>query len=137
MIRIKSILLVIISFAIVSCASSHVLIGKKRSPIPPEDVTIYSKPPAKYEEIAFVNANSKASWSFTDQGKTDKVIERLKNEAAKLGANGLIIKTLGSEFGGMVGHTDINTGNTYMAPVNRKAGSGVAIYVIQEKTPNK
>src|SRR5581483_11364981 len=70
--------------AALSCASSHVLVGTPRAPISPDQVKLYLHPPTKYEEIAVLEASSKSSWAVTDQGKTNKVIERLKAEAAKL-----------------------------------------------------
>jgi hypothetical protein len=72
------------------CASSHVIVGKVRPPISPDQVQIYLHPPAgKYEEIALLDSSSRNSFSFTAQGKTNAVIIRLKAEAAKLGANGI------------------------------------------------
>ncbi len=142
----KLITLTISTALIISCASTHTLIGTKRPPIDPSQVKLYSKPPSKYEDVALVSASSKNSWSFTDQGKMEKVIERLKEEAASLGANGVLLQGVGDQSGGMVGTgygtaTAYSTGNTVNAygsgttmyvPVNHKSGQGMAIFVIQE-----
>ena len=114
-----------------SCASSHILVGTQRPPIEPSLVKIYSKPPSKYEEIAIVSASSKSSWAITDQGKLEKVVERLKAEAASLGANGVIIQGVGDHSGAMVGQT-YGSGTTFMVPAIHKNGQGMAILVTQE-----
>jgi hypothetical protein len=88
--RFISLLIVVLLSA---CASSHVMIGKARPPITPDSVQIYMQPPAgKYEQIAILNTSSAGSFSFTAQSKTDSVIKRLKEQAARLGANGVILQ---------------------------------------------
>ena len=66
--------------------SSHVLLGTPRPPITPDQVRVYAQPPAHYEQIASINANSSASLALTGQQNMDKALERMKAEAAKLGA---------------------------------------------------
>jgi hypothetical protein len=125
-----------------ACATSHVLVGTPRPPISPTEVKVYMKPPARYEQIAQIESSSRASWTFTAQGKTDKLIERMKEEAAKLGANGILIQGIGDRPGGSIGlgfggvHAGGNSatgvgvggsGTTY-----QKAGSAMAIFVTQE-----
>src|SRR5260370_29621235 len=77
-----------------ACApSSHVLVGTARPPIAPSQVTVYSHAPQqRFEEIAVLNASSKSMFNAGGQGTTDKVVERLKMEAAQLGANGIILE---------------------------------------------
>jgi hypothetical protein len=76
-----------------ACApSSHVLVGTARPPIAPSQVTIYSHAPQQFEEIAVLNASSKSMFNAGGQSSTDKVVERLKMEAAQLGANGIILE---------------------------------------------
>lgn len=123
-----------------ACATSHVMIGKARPAISPEDVRIYYRPPqSAYEEIARLNTSSQGSFSFTAQRKTDAVIRRLKIEAAELGANGVLLEGIadqttgsigtgtggdsysgGSSFGGAIG---LSTG------IKSKVGGGLAIYI--------
>ena len=125
-----------------ACATSHVLVGTPRPPISPTEVKVYMKAPAKYEQIAVIESSSRASWTFSAQGKTDKLIERMKDEAAKLGANGILIQGIGDRPGGSVGlgfggmHFGGNSatgvgvggsGTTY-----QKAGNALAIFVTQE-----
>lgn len=124
--------------ALISCASSHVMIGKARPPILASDVKLYLRPPAKFEEIALLESSSKSSWSFSDQGKMNKAIERLKEEAAKLGANGVLLHGSGDQYGGTIVTGSVETGpgsSTYsgigMAAIYKSA-SGVAIFVEAE-----
>src|ERR1043166_2626563 len=134
------IIAVIAAFVLVIFSStSHVIAGKTRAPILPGDVKVYMKPPARYEEVALLESSSKNSWSITDQGKTDKAIQRMKEEAAKLGANGVLLRGVSDRYAG-----DTSTGSAvgtsgssgvgvgFSAPVYDKAASGVAIYVVQE-----
>ena len=103
---------------------------------------IYLQPPARFEEIALLDASSKNEWAFTDQGQIDAVIKLLKDEAAKLGANGILLRGAGDQIGGSVSTasgtaTGIGNGTsavyvTGMAiPITYKAASGVAIFVIE------
>jgi hypothetical protein len=125
-----------------ACASSHVMIGKARPPISPDQVQIYTRPPTvPYEEIARLESSSQGSFSFTAQGKTDAVIKRLKEEAAKLGANGVLLEGIGDQASGSVGtgggSTSYSRGSSVGGGVGigvgltKKVGGGVAIYVGQ------
>jgi hypothetical protein len=126
--------------ALSGCVSSHVIVGKVRPPISPDLVQIYLHPPAtRYEEIALLDSSSRNSFSFTAQGKTNKVIERLKEEAAKLGANGILLNgvsdqaagSVGTGFGTATAHGNSATGFGFgsSGTVFVKSGSGLAIYV--------
>jgi hypothetical protein len=127
-------------FALAACAStSHVITGKPRAPIDPSQVKLYSVAPPEYEEIATVDASSRSSFAFGDQKKMDTVIERLKKEAASLGANGVLLQSTGSEDGGGVGTgvgTGIGMGNGGLSigtgiftASDNKTGRGLAIFV--------
>ena len=125
---------------VAGCATtSHVITGKARTPIDPSQVQIYSIAPPNYEEIAMIDATSRSSGSFGDQKKMDAVIERLKKEAASLGANGVLLQSTGSEAGGGVG-TGVSTGvgvggggvsigTGIFKTSDNKTGRGLAIYV--------
>ena len=72
--------------------SSHVLVGTPRPAISPDSVRVYLQPPPRYEEIATLNASSQGSLALTGQQNMDKAMQRMKNEAAKLGANGILLQ---------------------------------------------
>ena len=134
----RSVFLLGVIVTSLGCASSHVMLGKARPPISPEQVNIYSHPPAHYEEIAILEASSKGSWAMSQQGKMNKAIERLKEEAAELGANGVLLQATGTEYGPSVYTGTTTTTGSYAygtgtsVPVMHKAASGVAIYVFEE-----
>jgi hypothetical protein len=126
--------------ALSGCATSHVMMGQARPPISPSMVQLYFHPPAtKYEEIAMLDTSSRGGFGFTAQGKTDVVINRLKEEAAKLGANGILLQGVGDQSGGSVstgvgqasayGNHATATGIGFSGNIVQKAGSGIAIYV--------
>ena len=128
---------VLIALVMAGCAaSSHILTGQKRPAIEPAQVKLYSKPPAKFEEVAIIEASSRNSWAVTDQGKVDVVIERLKDQAAQLGANGVLLQMTGSEsVGGVVtgfaGGTNPTFGTGIYTQVIHKVGRALAIHVAQ------
>jgi hypothetical protein len=127
--------------ALSGCTSSQVaVVGRVRPAISPDQVQIYLQPPeSKYDEIANLNASSRGSFSMTAAGKIDKVIDRLKEQAAKLGANGILLHGVGDQAGGSVGagistetnspHSPYGLGFGASAFFFQKSGDGVAIYV--------
>jgi hypothetical protein len=127
---------------IAGCASSAIVVGKVRPAISPDLVKVYLRPPKKYEEVAVIESSSKGSFSIGSQGKMDVVVRRLKEEAAKVGANGVLLQGTGSEAGGAVmvgsstatvsGGTAYGTGFGTSVGVMHKAGNGLAIYVEEE-----
>jgi len=129
----------LVAMVLSACVSSHVMIGKARPPVSPDQVQIYLHPPLKYDEIAVLDTSSRASFAVTAQGKTDKVIQRLKDEAAKLGANGILLQGIGDQAAGSVGtgfgsasasgNSAVGVGVGSSATLYQKAGSGIAIFV--------
>ncbi len=152
-----------IAVLMVSCnvtSGSHVTIGNQHPPLTPEQVLIYTRPPVKFEEVGIVNASSKNAFA-SDQSLTDSTIVRMKKEAAKMGANGILLKGFGNQqigsftsgmvnantygnvsatgygYGNMTniyGTGNFNTaatGSSFTTPIVAKVSSGIAIYVIR------
>jgi hypothetical protein len=129
--------------ALLACAacstSSHVLIGTARPPISPESVRVYLKPPPKYEEVATINASSQGSLALTSQQNMDKAVERLKAEAARLGANGVLLQGVQDTQSGSIGAggggasygpnsaSGVGVGGSFA--ITSKLVQGLAIYV--------
>lgn len=129
--------------ALLACAacstSSHVLIGTARPPISPESVRVYLKPPPKYEEVATINASSQGSLALTSQQNMDKAVERLKAEAARLGANGVLLQGVQDTQSGSIGAggggasygpnsaSGVGVGGSFA--ITSKVVQGLAIYV--------
>ena len=112
------------------CATgSAVVTGQKRPPISPDSVRLYSSPPQQqYEEIGIISANSYWSWAWNEQAKMDTATREIRVKAAKLGANGIILKSLGSEPITAAGMS-LGSG-LYGGSINSmRTMDGIAIYV--------
>jgi hypothetical protein len=90
-------------------------------------VKIYLERPSDYEIIGVVNASSDSGW--TEQGSLDYAVQELKNQAGKLGANGVLLESTGDKTTTYVG--GYGTGYMYAVPVTAKTVSGQAIYVTE------
>ncbi|HEY7657843.1 MAG TPA: hypothetical protein VH881_13325 [Burkholderiales bacterium] len=86
---------------------------------------IYLEPPADFEVIGLISASSDAGW--TEQGSVDYAIAELKSQAAKLGANGVLLISTGDKTTTVVG--GYGTGFLYAVPVTAKTVQGRAIFV--------
>ena len=117
---------------------SHVLIGNAHPPTTAAQVRLYTTLPAMYEKIAYVSADSRNDFA-SEQNLSDHAIERLKEEAAKVGANGLLLNGIGNYQVGSSGVAIIpNYGKGYTATgvvgVDARIGkeaTGLAIWVPQ------
>jgi ASC-1-like (ASCH) protein len=74
-------------------SGSAIIIGKQRPSIAVEEVRVYDSYPEIYEVIAIVK--SKAAEPSSLEGVGNKVLDELKVQAAKVGANGIVLKGLG------------------------------------------
>ena len=92
----------LILLLLISCYPvSHIIVGETRSPINFNEVKVYADFPEKFEKIAIMESASDFALKdfsilFTDQQKTNKALEKLKKEAAFMGANGLVIEDVSS-----------------------------------------
>ena len=113
--------------AAAACASgSAIVTGEKRPPVPREQVKLYLEPPTtEFEVIGIVSASSDAGW--TEQGSVDYAIAELKKQAAKLGANGILLVATGETTSTVV--VGQRTGLAYGIPVTAKTVQGKAIFV--------
>ena len=125
-----------------ACAPTQVLTGTVRPPVPVAEVVIYSVAPPNFEQIAVLSASSKTAFTVGGQKAIDKVVKRLTVQAAKLGANGLILEDFSDEqslsLGTGVGsdsyshNGSISLGVGGFIGVFKKTGQGRAIYVPRE-----
>ena len=129
------------------CAgSSSRLVAPARPAISPEAVRIYQTPPRRYQEIAVLDATSDARFFHgSPQGEAD-ALQRLKEEAAKVGANGVLLTLVGDRSSGAlgvgVGGGGISSGSRNFvagggsvsggAPIVQNSAQGIAIYVADE-----
>lgn len=137
---IRCVALAALLLLLAGCASSHVLTGTPRPPIDPAQVRLYyGPPPGGYEEIARLEVSSGA-FTYGEQNKTDAVIEKLRREAARLGANGVLLQGTADGHGGTgvsVGGGGGRIGGSSFSGVGvgvnisptQKYASGIAVYV--------
>lgn len=113
-----------------------VLVGTRRPAITPEQVKLYTAPPKRFLEIAIVSAD--ASHAFmAKQALVDKAVHNAKIQAAKVGANGILIEGLGDygSAGVAVASRPVGTAPIFAAGSSSSPGkqlSGKAIYVLEE-----
>ena len=112
-----------------ACASpqTHVMTGTAHAPISPDQVVILSQPPPVYEDVAILNASGK-SVNPQSQAAFDKVIERLKIQAAQLGANAVILEGFSDRQSGSVGLGGGSTSYSSHSAVGVGVGGGFGIY---------
>jgi hypothetical protein len=130
----------LIVLALSACATDSVIVtGSPRPPISPAEVKIYSQPPPDFQEIAILNASKSVAFTTGGQKTVDKVIEGLKVEAAKVGANGILLEGFSDRQTGAVGggtgstsyssNSAVGVGVGGSLGIYKKTGHGRAIYV--------
>jgi hypothetical protein len=74
-----------------------------RPAISPSEVKIYLQPPPSFEEVAILHASADSVFGTGGQGSADEVIQRLKEQAAKLSANGIVLEGMSDQQTGSLG----------------------------------
>ncbi|MDR0184350.1 lipoprotein [Lysobacter arvi] len=150
--RIASILAALALAALAGCSSTSQLVtGTPRAPIDPSQVRVYyTPPPGGYEEIARLQTAS-GSFTYGEQNKLNDVINNLRMEAAKLGANGVLfvgtedsgggssvgVGVGGGSYGGYHGGNFSSGGIGVNISPTKKYAHGVAIHVANPPPMNE
>jgi len=114
---------------LVGCATgSSIVTGVKRPALDSSLVKIYLEPPANYEVIGIVEASSEVE--ISNQAAQNRTINELKKQAAKIGANGVILENTEEKSGNIYGST--SRGSFWATASRVKAAKGKAIYIIEE-----
>ena len=129
----------ILSASLLSCVSTATTVlnpASKRPPITPDKVVIYTsadKVPGKYEEVALLTSQG----DYTVAGD-DKFYQSFRQEAAKIGANGVIIAPIEDPTTGQkVGSAILGALLIPTTMANRKT-QATAIYVLPKPpTPDE
>ena len=112
---------------IAGCAGHATVTGQERNPIDPAAVTLYDEPPAQYKVVGIVEAWSGAGVFFVGASRKH-VFSKLKKEAAKIAANGVIEWNVWNEARGF--NFDLTDPSDFGNPTaTRAVGKGTAIYV--------
>jgi len=129
-----------IALACAGCAStSKMMLGPTYPAISPEQVHIYYQPPARYREVALLETQSGA-FTYGEQNKLNSVLTKLRAEAARLGANGVLFQGTENGYGGsgvgvgvggghFGGHSHFGGGVGVDISPTQKYARGMAIYV--------
>jgi hypothetical protein len=119
-------------------SSWGIVTGKARPAINPDEVEVYSDPPSQYETIGLVEACGAPQMDdgWATQEMQDAIINELKEQSAKIGANGVIVVDIGTRVttsGGGSGR-DGNI-SVDVSSLVKKTAKGRAIYVAKEEEP--
>ena len=127
----KSIVLLLAMILIGCYPVSHIVVGETKSPISPSQVKILAEYPDEYEIIAKIDASSEFAFkdpsiNITWQSKMDKIMERLKIEAAQLGANGIVIENTDNKTKQNI---TVSKEKTTINEAHYKTGTATAIFI--------
>ena len=147
--QIRAILPLAAACLLAACATGGPLLtGTPRAPIDPSQVRFYYDAPAGAEQIAIIDASSGA-FTYGNANKTNAVIQKLREQAARLGANGVVYRGAVSApgnsgvgigvGGGRIGGSSYSSAGVgvNISPTQKYA-EGAAIYVANpppEDTP--
>ena len=131
----KLLVLIIFLLAKACYPVSHIIIGETQVPIDYKDVKVYIDYPNNYEKIAIVEASSDLAFKdisieITHQQKTNKALDRLKKEAALLGANGMVIQDISTETKQHFNLYDSGKGNYNLSSRNERQKELTAIAIL-------
>jgi hypothetical protein len=116
--------------ALTACATSSVTVtGITRAPVGPERVRVYTSAPSNFEEVALLRASRKSIGAGGEQA-IEKVIDEMKLQAAKLGANGLLLEDFSDAQSLSLG-TGVGT-DSYTHNGSISLGVGGAIGIIKK-----
>ncbi len=110
------------------CATgSSIPIGSARAPTSASQVQLFTEAPSSYETVGLVKAESGTGMS--DQDSINYAIAELKVQAAKLGANGILLTSQGVRSMGDSIDRDKKGRITSATPMNAQTVEGKAIVV--------
>ena len=114
--------------------TSQVVTGKTLPPTNPATIKVYSTPPSSFKEIARIDAKKNDFAINSMLISEEKFIEQMREVAASLGANGILIRkvnrgsrTIGTSYG-TTGHTSNKAGSP---ATDGESLHGVAILVLE------
>ena len=123
----KIAVLTLLAVVVAGCASgSALVIGQTRPAI--EDhttVSILTEMPEGAEEIAIVKASSNSGW--TQQDSLDYAVDELKKQAAKVGANAVVLT--GRDTSSQVVGVPVYGGGTVVGSSEVEIVQGIAVWV--------
>ena len=121
------VLLFVLAGALAGCASGSALVTGQARPAIQDHTTvlILTEMPEGAEQIAIVKASSDAGW--TQQGSLDYAVEELKEQAAKVGANAVVLS--GRDTSSQTVGVPVYGGGTVIASSEVEIVQGIAVWV--------
>lgn len=117
---------VIVLLMLAGCATGSALVtGTQRPATSPESVKILLDPPAQYETIGIVSAEAYDTGS--DQTTQDNAVAEIKSQAAKVGANAVILIDIGDRTVASASYNRYS--GLFMGSSKRAVLKGKAIWV--------
>jgi hypothetical protein len=145
-VKYSGVLILVTCVSIGGCApATRVLPGPTRAPIPVDQVLIYDQPPPDALDVAILHASSHSVFSPGGASATDKVVQQLRVQAARLGANGVVLQGfsdrqtaslgtgVGSESYGRSSAVGVGASGSF--GVFKKTGEALAIFVPARAAP--
>ena len=116
-------------FTLAACAtSSQVLTGAPRSPRLPAEVRVYTQAPSQsFEEIALLGATRKSVSTAGAERAIARMIEAMRQQAAELGANGLLLEDIADSEPVSVGSGVGSQTYTHNASVSLGLGGSLGV----------
>src|SRR5213083_2989370 len=102
--RVTSAIATAMLFVAAGCQAKPEIIPSSgpRAAVPPDQVKIYQKPPLRYERLGVVSVAATRESPWDARGNADAGFDRLKEEAAQRGANGLLLVVDREQYYGRV-----------------------------------
>lgn len=116
---------------------THIRTGEVLPATNADEVKVYMTPPAKYKVIGQVTGEGSHAF-VSKQALVDAALARAKKEAAKLGANGILLQNVADKAANSIGMVNMNTtggistGTFVGGSITDKAVTALAIVVEQE-----
>ncbi|WP_417537059.1 hypothetical protein [Marinomonas sp.] len=141
---IKCLSVLVLPVLLLGCSTgSHVVTGQQMPEIEVDQVTVFEEAPAfDYDVIGTVRASSDGG--FTEESRKEKAVQELKEQAAKIGANGVILddvtqlsfRRLGTGVGVAVssaGGVGTSIGSSFSFPTAEVTGTAIHYELSAEK----
>jgi len=121
-------ILALLTSTLIGCAtSSQVLTGAPRAPISAAAVRVYTQAPERFEAIADLSASRKSVSSAGGERASAKMIETMREQAAELGANGLLLEDLSDSDPIAIGTGVGSQTYTHNASINVGVGGSLGV----------
>jgi uncharacterized protein YbjQ (UPF0145 family) len=123
----KLVLVAVVCAFLAGCASGSALVTGQARPAITDHTTvrILTQMPDGAEEIAIVKASSDSGW--TQQGRLDYAVDELKKQAAKVGANAVVLTN--RDTSSQVVGVPMHGGGTVVGSSEIEIVQGIAVWV--------